>query len=326
MPLPYFPQVMRVPLAHLFDRCGNRTLLPGLCPAPVMTNTPQPVFISARQTAADAALLCIGSSLCATAINGILIPNHFVTGGITGVALIIHRFIPALDLGLIYLLLNVPLFALAWMTVGRRFFVFSIIGTLTLTCALLFVNFIHFNLADRMLNALLAGLILGAGAGLCLRTSGSQGGMDILSVVLLKRFSISIGTTILTVNAVVLLIISVCYSVEALLYTMIVVFVTAKVVNIVVTGLNQRKSVFIISPKWEEISQEILKDIRRGATIIKGEGGYSRNEEHILYAVIAFTEIGQLKRLVRSIDPGAFVVISDTLEVMNYRIGNQPHW
>jgi uncharacterized membrane-anchored protein YitT (DUF2179 family) len=150
--------------------------------------------------------------------------------------------------------------------------------------------------------------------------------MDILSVVLLKRFSVNIGTTILTVNSVVLLITSVYYSVEAVLHTMIVVYVSAKVINIVVTGLSQRKSVFIISSKWEEISNEILKDIRRGVTIIKGEGGYMRNEEHILYAVIAFTEIGQLKRLVRGIDPGAFVVISDTLEVMNYRIGNQPHW
>jgi uncharacterized membrane-anchored protein YitT (DUF2179 family) len=291
-----------------------------------MPNKPKPLFESPQQVISDIVLLCIGSSLCATAVNGILIPNNFVTGGVTGIALILHKILPALDVGMIYLLLNVPLFALAWMTIGRRFFFYSIIGTMTLTFALLFVNFIHFNLADKMLNALLAGLILGGGAGLCLRTSGSQGGMDILSVVMLKRFSINIGNTILTVNCIVLLIISVYYSIESVLYTMIVVYVTSKVLNIVVTGLSQRKSVFIISPKWEEIAQEILKDIRRGATIIKGRGAYSRNEEHILYAVITFTEIGQLKRIVRSIDPGAFVVISDTLEVMNYRIGNQPHW
>ena len=150
--------------------------------------------------------------------------------------------------------------------------------------------------------------------------------MDILSVMLLKRFSINIGTTILTVNIIVLLLVSVFYSVEAVLHTMIVVYVTSKVVNIVVTGLSQRKSVFIISSKWNAISDEILKDIRRGVTTIRGEGGYMRTKEHILYAVIAFTEIGELKRIVRKHDPAAFVVISDTLEVMNYRIGNQPHW
>lgn len=291
-----------------------------------MPKPPKPLFESPQQVITDLILLCIGSTLCATATNGILIPNHFATGGITGIALIIHKMLPSLGVGLIYLLINVPLFALAWMTVGRRFFMFSIVGTLTLTLALTFVDVAPFTIREPILNALLAGLILGGGAGICLRTSGSQGGMDILSVMLLKRFSINIGTTILTVNILVLSIISVYYSVEALLHTMIVVYVTSKVVNIVVTGLSQRKSVFIISHKWEDISHEILKDIRRGVTIIKGEGGYMRNEEHILYAVIAFTEIGQLKRLVRSIDPTAFVVISDTLEVMNYRIGNQPHW
>jgi len=144
--------------------------------------------------------------------------------------------------------------------------------------------------------------------------------------MLLKRFSINIGDTILTLNGIVLLLISVYYSVEAVLYTMIVVFVSSKVINLVVTGLSQRKSVFIISSQWEKISQEILKDIRRGVTIINGQGGYTRNEEKILYTVITLTEIGQLKRLVNNIDPAAFVVISDTLEVINYRIGNQPHW
>jgi len=291
-----------------------------------MTNSSKPLFESPGHVLRDLLLLCVGSSLCATATNGILIPQNFATGGITGIALIIHKMMPALNIGLIYLLLNVPLFVLAWMTVGRRFFVFSIAGTITLTLALTFVNFIDFKLDDPILNALLAGLILGSGAGLCLRTSGSQGGTDILSVMLLKRFSINIGTTILTVNAVVMLLISFSYSIEAVIHTMIVVYVTSKVVNIVVTGLSQRKSVFIISAKWQEISDEILKDIRRGATIIKGTGGYMRNEEHILYTVIAFTEIGELKRIVRRHDPAAFVVISDTLEVMNYRIGNQPHW
>jgi uncharacterized membrane-anchored protein YitT (DUF2179 family) len=240
--------------------------------------------------------------------------------------MIIHKMIPALDVGLIYFLFNIPLFAMAWMAVGRRFFFFSIIGTLTFSCALLFIDFVHFNLEDKMLNALLAGVIQGAGAGLCLRTSGSQGGTDILSVVLLKRFSINIGTTILTVNCIVMLLISMYYSIEAVLYTIIVVFVGSKMIDITVTGFSQRKSVLIISREWEKISQEILKDIRRGVTIVKGEGGYKRNHEHILYVVVTFMELGELKRVVRSLDPNAFVVISNTLEVMNYRIGNQPHW
>ena len=210
------------------------------------TTKPQAVFLSPRQLISDIILLCIGSILCAVATNSILIPQNLLTGGITGISLIINKMIPALDVGLIYFLFNIPLFAMAWMAVGRRFFFFSIIGTLTFTCALLFIDSIDFNLEDKMLNALLAGVIQGVGGGLCLRTSGSQGGTDILSVVLLKRFSINIGTTILTVNCIVMLLISMYYSIEAVLYTIIVVFVGSKMIDIMVTGFSQRKSVLII--------------------------------------------------------------------------------
>ena len=286
---------------------------------------PQKLFLSPQQLIRDIGLLCLGSIICAFGINSLLIPHNFVTGGITGIALIIHKIIPALNPGMIYFVLNVPLFALAWMVVGRRFFVYSILGAVTLSTALLFVHF-DFRIEDRMLNALLAGVILGTGSGLCLKTSGSQGGTDILSVVLLKRFSVKIGTTLMVLNGLVLLLISLSYSIEAVLYTMIVVFVSSHVINLVVIGLSQRKAVFIISRHWESISQEILKDIRRGVTIIKGEGGYRRQEEKILYTVVQLTEIGMLKRIVHGIDSDAFVVISDTQEVINYRIGNQPHW
>jgi uncharacterized membrane-anchored protein YitT (DUF2179 family) len=286
---------------------------------------PQTIFLSRQQILRDTFLLLSGSILCAIAINGILIPHNFVAGGITGISLIIHKFIPSVDLGLIYLILNVPLFSLAWMAVGRRFFFFSMLGALSLTLALLFVH-ITINLEDKMLNALLAAMILGAGTGLCLRSSGSQGGMDILSVMLLQRFSIGFGNTFLAVNAIVLTMISLFYSIEGVLYTLIILFVSVKVMNSVVTGLSQRKAVFIISPEWERISQEILKDIKRGVTFIKGQGGYSRQDEQVIYAVIPLTEIASLKRLIHNIDPAAFVVISDTLEVINYRIGNQPHW
>ncbi|MCW5202187.1 YitT family protein [Desulfobulbus sp. US5] len=286
---------------------------------------PQALFLSPWQVIRDIGLLCLGGILCAVGVNSILIPHNFVTGGITGVALIVYKIFPSLDPGMIYLLLNLPLFALAWMVVGRRFFVYSILGTVALSVSLLFFHF-DLHIEDRMLNALLAGVILGVGAGLCLKTSGSQGGTDMLSVVLLKRFSIKIGNTLMVLNGLVLLLISVYYSIEAVLYTMIVVVVSSKVINLVVVGLSQRKAVFIISRHWDDISREILKDIRRGVTIIKGEGGYSRKEEKILYTVVQLTEIGTLKRLVHGIDPDAFVVISDTQEVINYRIGNQPHW
>jgi uncharacterized membrane-anchored protein YitT (DUF2179 family) len=289
------------------------------------TRNPQIIFVSARQFITDLILIFTGSIVSAVAINGILIPHKFAAGGITGLALIIHAAIPELKVEWIYIKMNIPLFAAAWMAVGRRFFFFSIIGAASLSLAVAFVN-VHIDLNDRILNALFAGIVLGTAVGITLRSSGSQGGLDILAVMLLKRFSISLGNTILFMNAIVLFLVAFLNSLESALYTLIVIYVSSKVVNIIVTGLSQRKAVFIISPKWQEISEEILSDIRRGVTIIDGRGGYRGKQESIIYTVITFPEIGELKNLIRKIDPEAFVVISNTLEVMNYRIGNQPHW
>jgi len=285
----------------------------------------QRLILSPKNFLWNLLLITTGSMLCALAINGIMIPHHFVTGGITGLALIIHKNLPGVSVAMIFIFLNIPLFLLAWMSVGRRFFFYSVIGLLTLSASIALVQ-VRIPLEDRLLSALLAGIISGAGAGITLRSLGSSGGLDILSVMLLRRYSIGIGNTIMAVNAIVLTLVTFVYSLEAVLYTMIVIYVSSKMLNLVVTGLSQRKAVFIISSQWEAISAEILKDIRRGVTVIRGEGGYSKEQECILYTVISFRDLGQLKRIIQQVDPKAFVVVSDTLEVMNYRIGNQPHW
>jgi uncharacterized membrane-anchored protein YitT (DUF2179 family) len=116
------------------------------------------------------------------------------------------------------------------------------------------------------------------------------------------------------------------FSVEDALYTMIYLYVSAQIMNLVVTGLSQRKAIFIISPRWQEISRGILDEIHRGVTIIRGQGGYSQQEQKILYTVVNFRELATLKQIVRRNDPAAFVVVTETTEVMGHRIGNQPHW
>jgi uncharacterized membrane-anchored protein YitT (DUF2179 family) len=270
-------------------------------------------------------LLTVGSVLCAVAINGILIPQHFISGGVTGLVLIIHAYLPLPSFGFVYLLLNIPLYLFAYLYVGRRFFLYSLAGLFIFTAAVS-VTQLTIPIDDKLLNALAGGLILGVGAGVILRSLGSTGGVDILSIMLLQRFSIKLGTTILAVNCLVLLLVGFLFSLEAALYTVIYIYVSSKIIDLVVTGLSQRKAVFIISPEWKAISTEILKKIDRGVTVLRGEGGYSGREERILYTVISFRELGELKRVIKLLDPGAFVVVNDTLEVMNHRIGNQPHW
>lgn len=275
--------------------------------------------------AGNLGLLTLGSLLCAIAINGILIPHRFVSGGVTGLALVVHYLFPVLSVALVYSLANIPLFIAGWFFISRRFFIYSLIGTILFAGAVALVD-VAVPVEDTLLAAILAGLIQGTGSGIILKSHGSAGGTDILSVILLQRFSIRLGTTVLGFNVVVLSAAAFFFSLEEALYTMIYLYVSARIVDLVVTGLSQRKAIFIISPDWERISARILREIHRGVTILRGEGAYAGREQRILYTVMTFQEVANLKQIVRKEDPQAFVVVSDTTEVMGHRIGNQPHW
>ena len=270
-------------------------------------------------------LITAGSVLCAFAIKAILIPKQFLAGGVTGLSLLIHYVLPTLPVGLIYFLLNIPLFVVGWLFVGRRFFIYSIAGVVIFSAVVL-LPYPIFHIQDTILAALTAGIITGIGSGIILKSLGSAGGLDILSVILFKKYSIRPGTFTLVFNAVLIVTAGFRIPMEMILYTLIYLYVTSHFLNLVIVGLSQRKSIMIISPLWSEISREIMDRLQRGITVVRGEGGYTGKELHILYSVITFAELSRFKEIIRKIDPEAFVVVTETLEVMGKRIGNQPHW
>jgi len=271
------------------------------------------------------ALITAGCVVCAIAVKGILIPKEFLAGGVTGLSLLIYYMLPGLPVGVIYFILNIPLFVVGWMFVGQRFFWYSIAGVIIFSAVML-LPYPVIPISDMILAALTAGIITGAGSGIILRSLGSAGGLDILSVVLFKKFSIRPGTFVLAFNSLLMIAAAIQIPLEMILYTLIFMYVTSYFVNLIVTGLSQRKAVMIISPRWQEISDEIRERLQRGVTMVRGEGGYTGQELHILYSVITFTELSRFKEMIRRIDPEAFVVVTETLEVMGKRIGNQPHW
>jgi uncharacterized membrane-anchored protein YitT (DUF2179 family) len=270
-------------------------------------------------------LITLGSCICAVALNGILIPKDFVSGGVAGLALIVHHVLPDLPVSIIYLIFNVPLFALGWKYVGHRFFLYSLVGTFIFSFAVQWV-YIPIPVQDKFLCALLAGIIFGVGSGIILRSDGSAGGTDIVSVMFLTRFAVRMGNTVIAFNTAVLIVTAVLFSLESALYTLIFIYVTAQLMDLIITGLSQRKSIMIISKHQKEIVGTILENLDRGVTVLEGRGGYSGQPNGIIYTVIAFRELSRLKRLVTRIDPDAFVVVTDTTEVIGHRIGNQPHW
>ena len=278
-----------------------------------------------RQILWNLFLLTSGSLIYALAINGILIPHKFLSGGFVGTTLIIHYMFPFLPVAVVYFVLNIPVYFLGWKYIGRRFFIYSVAGMVIFSLAVLWKPFV-IPVHDRMLAAIFAGILSGAGGGIILKSFGSAGGMDILSIILFKRFSIRLGTSILVLNSLILSFTAYVFSMEEALYTLIFLFVSTQVLNVVMYGLSQRKSVHIISPQWEKIYKEILERVHRGVTIIGGRGGYTGQDVKVIFTVISHQELPRIKKLINDIDPRAFVVVSDTLEVMGRGIGNQPHW
>jgi uncharacterized membrane-anchored protein YitT (DUF2179 family) len=270
-------------------------------------------------------LITSGSLICALAINGILIPHKFLSGGFVGTTLIIHYLFPALPVAGLYFVLNLPVYFLGWKYIGQRFFWYSAAGMVIFSLAVLWKPFI-LPVHDKMLAAIFAGILSGAGGGIILKSFGSAGGMDILSIILFKRFSIRLGTSILVLNVIILAFAAHVFSMEEALYTLIFLFVSTQVLNVVLYGLSQRKAVYIISSHWEKIHRGIMEKIQRGVTIIGSRGGYTGQDLQMVFTVITHQELPRLKKLVNDIDSQAFVVVSDTLEVMGGNIGNQPHW
>ncbi|NLF98346.1 MAG: YitT family protein [Candidatus Riflebacteria bacterium] len=270
-------------------------------------------------------LLLLGSAICALAVNGILVPKQFLSGGLTGITLFINRFVPAAPISWMYLAFNIPLFIFGYRQLGKRFFMLSLAGTAFYTAAIELIDF-RIAVNDMMLSAILAGLINGIGSGMILRSKGSAGGTDILSVLLANRFGIKLGTTFLSFNIFVLTGAALFFSLDEALFTLVYMFVSSKMIDLAIYGLSQRKAVTIVSEQWKVINQSILDEMQRGTTLIAASGGFSQQSVNMIYTVVSRRELNQLKEVVLKEDPKAFIVVNETSEVIGYRIGNQPQW
>ncbi len=204
---------------------------------------------------------------------------------------------------------------MGWVRISRRFFFYSLFGMGVFSLALL-VTKVTIAVHDQMLAAILAGIISGFGSGIIFRSYGSGGGLDIVAIFLDQKYSIRLGQTILAFNALVLLACAILFGIDLALYTLIYIFVSTYVIDLVLVGLNQRKTVFVISEESQKIADAILKKMNRGVTLFKGEGAYTQTPREIIYTAITMRELIELKDLIFSIDPEAFVVVNDTKEVL----------
>lgn len=267
----------------------------------------------------NALFILVGCAIMGLAYAMFLIPHHFVPGGVSGVAMIANYF-SRLPVGLLIMVLNVPIFLLGLKTMGKKYVVNSLAG---MVVSSIFIDLFHevLKVPSATDNAVLAsiygGVMLGVGLGIVFRGRASTGGSDIIGMVLSKHTGMSLGYGIMITDFLVISASGFALrSLEAPLYGYIVLFLSTKVIDMVLEGWNYSKLVLITSTRTQEIADYILHGLDRSGTALRSRSLYLNREGEIIMTVIHRKQLADLRTNVRRIDPEAFVVINDTYDVL----------
>ncbi len=258
----------------------------------------------------------IANLLCAVAYNGFFIPNQLLSGGVGGIAIMIH-YLTDLPTGVVMLVVNIPIFIIGARLIDKEFAIFSFLSMSSISLLLGLTDGIHhyIQINDILLEAIFGGLLNGLGMGIMFRNRASQGGMDIIAAIFKKKFNINIGTVLMGVNILIVGSSSLLFGIRPAMYTIIALYIAYQVVDKIQCGLETKKTVVIISDRPKELADAIINKLNRGATFLKGEGAYSRNNKNIIYCTITSTQVCKLKEIADEVDPNAFITINDTEEV-----------
>ncbi|RVU54732.1 YitT family protein [Anaerosphaera multitolerans] len=260
----------------------------------------------------------LGDMLSAFALVYILKPNEMISGGVSGLSVLIES-LTGLPLGLLVFILNIPLFILGLFFLDFDFMFFSGISIVVLSLWISFFETLkplgYAITHEIILACIFGGVINGVGGGTLFKYGASAGGFDIPAAIIKKKFNIQIGNVLLFLNCFIIGMSSFIYSVDKALFTLVALFITYQVIDMIQLGVGKQKQVFIISPEYEIITEKIHEEVGRGITYINGEGSYKNNEVKIIYLICSSREIVAVKNLVREIDPNAFLAVSDTVEI-----------
>jgi uncharacterized membrane-anchored protein YitT (DUF2179 family) len=262
-------------------------------------------------------LITLGSALIALANNLFLIPNKVVSGGVSGIALIVNHW-TGWPVGLLFLLLNVPLLLAGLRWLGGLRFVLRTVYAVVLLSVLIdgLAGVFPPVTQDPLLYTLYGGLMSGVGAGLVFRTYATTGGSDIIAMLLHRFRGVPISQSLIGFDVAVYALAALVFGPDRALYALIGTFAGSKAVQLVQEGLVSNRVVYIVSSAPDHLARQILVDLKRGVTFLKGMGAYSGADNKVIMAVVRQQEINLVIDLVREIDPQAFVIIGDIREVM----------
>ena len=260
----------------------------------------------------------VGILLMALSYNIFLATNNLVPGGVTGLAIIITNFIP-IDNSLVILFFNLILLVISYFALGKEKTKATILGALLLP---LFISItknvtdlFYIDTSQLLLSSVMGGVLFGFGAGLVFKTGFSTGGTDIINLINAKYFKISIGTSMLITDGLIVLLSSFAFGMTRLMYSIVILYIMSLMSDRAILGVSDSKAFYIITDKDDEIKEFILKNLNHGVTIFKAKGGFKKENRNVLMCVLPTKEYYQLRTGISEIDKDAFFVVTDAYEV-----------
>lgn len=262
--------------------------------------------------------ILLGSILMAVGLELFMVPNNVIDGGIVGVSIILSH-VTKISLGLFIFLLNIPFFLFGYKQIGKTFALSTLFGIAVLSISTVLLHSVEPVTDNLLLAAVFGGICIGIGIGLVIRYGGSLDGTEIMAIALTKKLPFSVGLIVLFFNIFILGSAGFFFGWDHAMYSLIAYFIAFKMIDTTIEGLDETKSVWIISEQAEKIGELLLCRLGRGVTYLRGEGGYTGEDKKVIFCVVTRLEEAKLKLIVEEADPDAFLAIGSIHEVRGGR-------
>ncbi|WP_233549443.1 YitT family protein [Lysinibacillus yapensis] len=257
----------------------------------------------------------LGAAIIAFGFNAFLFPNQVASGGVSGISTILNGLF-GWNAGVVQYAFNIPLFIAGVVVLGKSFGLKSFVGTVSLPFFVILFDGVGALTTNALLASLFGGIIVGLGIGFVFKGNASTGGTDLLAQIITKYTGLTLGTSVLLIDGLIALSAAVVFDIEKGLYALIGLYVTTKTIDLVQLGVSQSKMVYIITNKQEIMRDTIYAEIDRGVTKVPAFGGYTGEQKLMLMVVVYQSEFTKLKQVIKTVDPEAFVIVSDAYEVL----------
>lgn len=259
-------------------------------------------------------LILVGATMAAVSIELFLVPNSIIDGGIIGISLILDYLTPV-PFGILLVIINLPFLFFGYKHIGKSFFISSIFAIVALAIVEFPLHPIPGFIDDPLLATVFGGMLLGAGVGLVIRNGGALDGTEILGILLTRKLPFSVGEFVMFANIFIFTWAGFVLGWEQAMYSILTYYIASKTIDIVIQGLDDTKSVIIVSEEYEELGEAINSRLGRSVTKLHGKGGFIETPKDVIYVVVTRLELTKLKQIVSDIDPKAFLTIMATQEV-----------